>query len=140
MATESFRSLLGKSARLLKRQLDTQLKFYDITTTQWALLKILSQHDSLTQAEIALKLASDRATVGSIIDRLIDRQLISKHLSPNDRRAYKVKISDSGIELMKKATEIADNCCSNATDGLSEEEIQIFRKCLSKIISNLHHE
>ncbi len=67
---DSIGYLLNVSARLIKRNLDIRLLKFDITTSQWAVLKLLSVEPILTQAQIAERLNSDRATCGSIIDRL----------------------------------------------------------------------
>ncbi|WP_093674238.1 MarR family winged helix-turn-helix transcriptional regulator [Sporolactobacillus nakayamae] len=61
--------LLNTSARLIKHDMEKQLIDFDITTAQWAVLKLLDSWGELTQTEIADKLKSDKATVGFIVAR-----------------------------------------------------------------------
>lgn len=132
--------LLNGSARLIKRKLDVQLKSYNITTGQWALIKLLSVEDNLSQAEIADKLNADRATSGAIIDKLISKGLIKKELSKNDRRSYLVKILPPALAIEREVTLLAENVNNLALQGLSDSDISILIKCLETIILNLEDE
>lgn len=134
---QSLGYLLNTSARSIKRALDIQLREYDITTSQWAILKLLSRENDLTQAEIAEKLSSDRATAGTIIDKLIKKELVTKTLSPSDRRSYRVKITAKAIEMTEIITMKAEECNSIALQGLTDTEILTLSKCLETIVSNL---
>lgn len=134
---QSLGYLLNTSARLIKRKLDIQLKNYDITTAQWAALKLLSMEDNLSQAEIADKLNADRATCGAVIDKLISKGLLQKELFENDRRSFRVKILPPALTIVKEVTLLAENVNISAVEGLSDNEINILTQCLTTIISNM---
>lgn len=134
---QSLGYILNTSARLIRRTLDMQLKSYDITTSQWAVLKLLSVENNLSQAEIAEKTNTDRATCGTIIDKLISKGLIQKELSENDRRSYIVKILPPTVAMVNKVTSLAENANHQALQGLSDDDIDILIKCLNTIIANL---
>jgi len=137
---ESLGYLLNTSARLIKRKLDIQLKSCGITTSQWAVLKLLSVEDNLSQAEIADKTNADRATCGAVIDKLILKELLRKELFKNDRRSYRVKILPSALAIVNEVTLLAESVNDSAIIGLSDTEIRIFTKCLNTVISNLRGE
>lgn len=137
---QSLGYLLNVSARQIKRKLDTQLKSYNITTAQWALIKLLSVEDNLSQAEIADKLNADRATSGAVIDKLISKGLLKKELSKNDRRSYLVKILPPALAIAKEVTLLAENINNLALQGLSDSDINTLNKCLETIILNLEDE
>ncbi|WP_040948258.1 MarR family winged helix-turn-helix transcriptional regulator [Gorillibacterium massiliense] len=134
---QSLGYLLNTSARLIKRRLDMHLKSYGITTAQWAVLKLLSLEDHLSQAEIAEKTNADRATCGAVIDKLISKGLLQKELFENDRRSYRVKILPPAVTIVDKVTLLAENVNGSAVQGLTDTEISQFAKCLNTIISNL---
>ena len=134
---QSLGYLLNTSARLIKRKLDMQLKSYSITTAQWAVLKLLSVEDNLSQAEIADKTNTDRATCGAVIDKLILKGLLQKELFENDRRSYRVKILQPALDIVNKVTFLAVDVNNSAVKGLSDTEISILTQCLNTIISNL---
>lgn len=134
---DSFGHILNVSAKNIKRELDDKLKKYNITTTQWAVIKLLSEKDDLTQAEIAEMLSSDRATAGTVIDKLISKKLVYKNQSEIDRRAYRVKISQEGLELAEKVNNEAVRCNNKALTGFSDEEVKKFIAYLKKVNDNL---
>ncbi len=134
---QSLGYLLNTSARLIKRKLDVLLKNYDITTAQWAVLKLLSLEDNLSQAEIADKLNTDRATCGAVIDKLISKGLLQKELFENDRRSYRVKILPVAVSIANEVSLLAENVNYLAVQGLTDTEISVFNRCLNILISNL---
>lgn len=134
---ESLGYVLNLCARLMKRDLERQLKEYDITTSQWAALKLLSQESNLTQAEMAEKLNSDRATVGSVLDKLIRKNYVTKTLREDDRRSYRVEILPAACELVESISAKAKETNRAATEGLSKNEVEILINSLKTIIDNL---
>lgn len=114
-----------------------QLKSYGITTAQWAVLKLLSVENNLSQAEIADKLNSDRATCGTIIDKLISKGQLQKELFENDRRSYRVKILPPAIAIVNNVTPLAESVNLSAIQRLNDHEISVLTQCLNTIIANL---
>ncbi|MDP4178857.1 MAG: MarR family transcriptional regulator [Bacillota bacterium] len=137
---ESFGYIINLTARNVKKKLETKIKIYDITTSQWAVLKVLSEEDNLTQAEVAERLAADRATTGTVIDKLINKKLVYRNQCENDRRANRVNISDYGQELAEKISCEAVKCNHNALNGFNEEEIEKLINYLQRVNSNLNRE
>ncbi len=134
---QSFGYLVNLCARLIKRRLDGELQRYDITSTQWGVLKLLSQEDNLSQAEIAERANVDRATMGAVIDKLITKGHVEKELSRKDRRSYIVRILPSAVKGVEEVAALAEDINSLALRGLSEDQAEIFAKCLRIVISNL---
>src|SRR5476649_886420 len=80
--------LLNASARFIKREMDESIKKYNLTTSQWAVIKLLYNKKELTQAQIAEELKSDRATAGNVILNLYEKQYVNKVIGEKDRRTY----------------------------------------------------
>lgn len=137
---DSFGYIINLTARNMKKKLEADVKKYDITIPQWTVLKVLSEEDNLTQAEVAERLSADRATTGAVIEKLIDKKLIDKNQCKNDRRAYRVCISAYGVNLAGKISCEAVNCNNKALDGFKKEEIEQLVNYLHKINNNLNKE
>lgn len=132
--------LLNTSAKLSKRVMDNYLNKYDITTSQWAILKLLDSKNLLTQTQIAKELSGDRATVGDIIQRLYEKGYIEKTSDKNDRRVYVVCITQKAKNIIEDIERMAADVTKKALEGLSENDKQILYKSLSQIIDNLSQE
>ena len=137
---DSLGFLLNVSARLLKQKHEEHLKENNITTSQWAVLKLLSEYDELSQAQIAEKLYSDRATTGTVIDKLIQKEMISKKMCMNDRRSFIVNILPETKEKVIHLTEVAEVSNQVAMNEMSPEDMKTLERYLKKIIFNLEEE
>lgn len=138
--SESFGYIINLTARNIKKKLEAKIKIYNITTSQWAVLKTLSEENNLTQAEVAERLGADRATTGAVIDKLTNKKLVYRNQCESDRRANKVCISDYGQELTKKISCEAVKCNSNALEGFNEEEVEKLFSYLKRVNDNLNKE
>lgn len=134
---ESFGYIINRTARNMKKSLDVEIKRFDITTSQWSILKLLSEQDDLTQVEIAEKLSSDKATTGSVIDKLANKKLVYREQCENDRRAYRICMSPYGRELVDRLSYEAGKCNKKALEGFNENEVQQLVEYLHRIDNNL---
>lgn len=132
--------LLNSSSRLIKRTMDNSLGKYNITTSQWAVLKLLDTRKQLTQTQIAQELLGDKATVGDIILRLNEKDYIEKSLSENDRRTYLIRLTPKAKSVVKDIESMANEVTKKALEGFNEEDKKLLYQSLNRIIDNLSKE
>lgn len=132
--------LLNTSGKLTKKILDNNLKKYNITTSQWAVLKLLDTKKQLTQTEIAKELLGDKATAGDVILRLCEKNYIEKSINKVDKRMYVVRLTPKAKNVIADMERMADDVCKKALKGLDDNDIQILYKSLNQIINNLYKE
>jgi DNA-binding MarR family transcriptional regulator len=116
------------------------LKENCITTSQWAVLKLLSEYDELTQAQIAERLYSDRATIGTVIDKLVEKNMVTKKMCKEDRRYFIINLLPEDKEKVIHLMKTAEESNNIALNDIATQDIEIFEKCLRKVISNLEQE
>ncbi|MFV1531501.1 MULTISPECIES: MarR family winged helix-turn-helix transcriptional regulator [unclassified Phaeobacter] len=98
----------------------------DLTPVQFAAIDALAHEPGVDQATIAARIAYDRATLGKVIDRLEAKGLIRRDISPADRRARVVTLTEAGQSLLNKAMPIVEALQSEILTGLSPaEQVQI---------------
>ncbi len=132
--------LLNSCAKLIKRSMDNYLGKYNITTSQWAVIKLLDTRKCLSQTQIADELKADKATVGEIIARLSEKKLLEKTLDPRDKRSYSIHLTAEAESMVGEIEAMADKVTKKALVGFSHmEEQQLFRS-LNRIIENLSEE
>lgn len=129
--------LLNSSARLIKRSMDKLLEKYNITTSQWSVIKLLDTKECLTQTQIAAELKADKATVGEIISKLCDKKLLIKSYDQSDKRAYSVSITDEAKKIVADIEIMALQVTGVALSGFSEKEQEQLYISLNRIIKNL---
>ena len=115
--------LLSKAYQRAWAIMREEIETYDLTPPQFGLLAFLWQQDGMTQVELSEKGQIDRTTVGGLIDRLEKIGLVERRQHPQDRRAYKIHLTQRGKELEGPLTECADRTLKKFTKGLNEQEI-----------------
>ncbi len=105
--SESTGFLLWKTTNLWQREIKRTLKKYDLTHTQFVVLASsywLSQNnDSLTQVEIAEFIEIDKMMNSNVIRKLIEKKLLNRTEHKTDTRAKVIKLTEKGVETLKKA-------------------------------------
>ncbi|MDP8205296.1 MAG: MarR family transcriptional regulator [Candidatus Electryonea clarkiae] len=134
---ESLGFLVNTAARSMRIALEEGLKCHDVTPTQWLVLKGLNENADITQRVLGQKLFLDNATITRQIDKLEQMDMLHRQQSEDDRRAYRIIITQKGIKLLQKLDEIANGVNSIAMSGVTEKKIQTILNGLGSIRNNL---
>lgn len=77
----------------------TQAAGQDLTPVQFAALHVMAQRPGLGQADVAGWIAYDRATVGGVIERMVQKGWVHRVINPRDKRAREVKLTEAGARV-----------------------------------------
>ena len=75
---------------------------YDVTGGQLALLRIIAERQPVTIRELRRELDWHPASLGQLVQRLVDRGLVVRTRDAADRRVRTLSLSRSGQELLAK--------------------------------------
>lgn len=113
-----------------------RLKEFDITPEQLAVLIRLSKQDGINQKEIAHRAAKDQPTTARILDVLSKKGLIHKQLSPTDRRAFLVYLTNKGKDLTEQMIPIESQMIADISAGIESDQLEQFSNVLLHILRN----
>jgi MarR family transcriptional regulator, lower aerobic nicotinate degradation pathway regulator len=108
---------------------------YDLTPQQFGLLGFLWQEDGITQSELSARSQIDRTTMGGLIDRLEKEGLLARRSHPEDRRAYRICLTEKGKTLQPELTPLAAAAQARLTAKLDQQEAETLKSLLEKIRS-----
>lgn len=111
---------------------DVKAAGYDLTPVQFAALDALKHHGGIDQAGLATAIAKDRATTGTVIDRLVRKKLISRTVSPSDKRARVLRLTADGEALLAALTPIVLRLQKDILPGLTKTEYDQFVSLAAK--------
>ena len=136
---EVFTILTGKISTAINRTFlrAFALEGVDITTEQWSILACLWKKDRVTQQTLCGLTLKDKPSMTRLIDNLEKRNLVIRVADSKDRRINLIHLTESGMALQTKATEIVQKIASKTLDKISDEELNDFRSVLKKIMTNL---
>lgn len=107
-----------------------------ITIDQWLVLKSLKENPNFTQAELAVKVFKDTASVTRILDLLVQSAYVKRELNPKDRRKFKLEVTPKGDAILSETYAIVLLNRKKALEGISEMEILQMSETLQKISNN----
>ncbi|MCF6220486.1 MAG: MarR family transcriptional regulator [Robiginitomaculum sp.] len=130
-------TLIHDVAHLLRCDIDSRVKRYNLTRVKWLALGIIEHRPNITQRDLAIELELGSASVGRLVDRLESRGFISRKPAPNDRRANCLSLKPEASKLLQELRNIASEMKNNALQGLSADEVKAVNSGLLKIKQNL---
>ena len=101
---------------------------------QFNFLMELYRQDGIRQEDLTLKLNIDKGTTARAIKMLEAEGFIIKKEDKDDKRAYRIFITDKGIyhrdAIYKVAKEWENNLTKNLTEEEKETMISLLKKCI----------
>ncbi|MFN4281584.1 MAG: MarR family winged helix-turn-helix transcriptional regulator [Alphaproteobacteria bacterium] len=108
----------------------------DVTPPQYATLVIIEQNPGIDGATLSDRAAFDRATVGSILDRLEKKGWVVRKPHPHDRRVKENFITTAGKRLLSKMASARTRITSRTLNGLTEPEQKQLLRLLTRLVTS----
>jgi len=96
--TKNFGAYMDKTLKIIKLNYLKAFKALDLnfTAEQWVILDALYKKGGISQTELANSSFKDAPTVSRIIDLLSKKGLTQRERFDNDRRRYKIFLTEKG--------------------------------------------
>jgi DNA-binding MarR family transcriptional regulator len=111
---------------------ETGKKGFDLTPVQYAALSAIEAKPGMDQATLASRIAYDRVTIGGVVDRLVQKELVRRETNPNDRRARNLFVTEKGTQALSEIRPIVKDVQSILLEGLDADERRQFISLLQK--------
>jgi DNA-binding MarR family transcriptional regulator len=108
----------------------------DITIDQWLVLKTIHDFPELNQKEIAERVFKDYASITRIIEILVKKEFLERFFHYQDRRRYRLELTNAGKEMYKALTGIVELNRSEALRGFNDREKDMFTALSDRIYIN----
>lgn len=128
---------IGETATALRRAFDRRAGSHGITRAQWRVLARLSRNPGLRQVELADQLDMEAITLCRIVDRLAEAGLVERQADPEDRRAWKLVLTDAAAPLVKTLSALADELADEALAGMGAAQRAALQAGLASIRDNV---
>jgi len=129
--------MLGQVSRLLRRRFDERARGIGVTRPQWQVLTLLKRNEGINQGGLAELLEVEPITLGRMVDRLQDADLVVRRADPNDRRAWRLHVTERGEELIEQLRPFARETFAVALEGIDEAEQQQLMAILDRMRANM---
>lgn len=134
---QSIGFLMNDAARLFRKALDARATQTGVTSLQWRLLAWVSRHPGASQGFLADRFEVEPITVSRMVDRLVEAGHIERQPDPDDRRAWKIYLTDCATPIVRELRTMADALVDQALDGLSPVERVELERLVTRVRENL---
>ncbi len=130
--------LLANAHKLTMGMLAECLAPKGVTPAQWQVLVVLWEEDGIVQRELAERMVIEQATLTRTLDRMERDGFVERRRDEHDRRRFRVFVTETGFGLINLLVPEAMKTLAAVTEGFSEEEAELFRSFLRRIIGNVN--
>jgi len=110
---------------------------FDITVDQWEILIVLWEKEGIPQKELAERLHKDQTNVARMLFKLEKKGFIYRVVHETDRRSLRVYLTPKGRDTKDEILAPSIEAYNKTIQGLSEEEVELFRRILTVMYNNV---
>jgi DNA-binding MarR family transcriptional regulator len=109
----------------------------NLTPEQYLVMDILWDAEVMSQQAIADIIQKDKNSVTKFIDSLEKKGLVYRQVNKTDRRVNNIVVSEEGMKLKARTTEVAIGMMRNVLKDIKEEDLMALDKVMNQIKKNI---
>lgn len=124
---------LRRAQSRLYQTVSKQLEANRLTPGQMGLLIKIQNNPGISQTALAKANGIERSTLGEIIERFLERELVARQRHPDDGRAYALSLTSRGHALLAAVVPQVLATEAELTAAWSDDEKQTLLRLLTKL-------
>ena len=108
---------------------------------QGQVIRFLDYREESEQAvlikDIEQELNITKSVASNLVKRMVQNGLVELEVSPNDKRAKYVRLTDKSRSQMKQVKSFFERIDRSLLDGVSEEKLAIFEEVMAQLQANV---
>ena len=129
-------ALMGRARASFLSALDTKLEQFGLNSTQFAVLKHLSDGAANTAADLCRLMHHDTGAMTRLLDRLEEKGLVRRERGRVDRRVVLLRVAGAGRALLPRLRALATAVVEAHLAGFSAAEVGALKDYLGRMIAN----
>ena len=131
---ESTLHLTDKAFRDLFPILPKEWLSLDLTMPQLKVVLLLFTNGPERMGTIASALGVSLATATGVVDRLVEKDMVTREGDPNDRRIVLIRLSDKGEKIITGLWQLARVNTEALLKALDQRKLQLLNEALSALL------
>ena len=116
---------------------------YDLITSGLQLRKLLAKRVEPIMEEYGLiihRIHLSKSHISKSLEHLLEKGLINMKEDEDDRRVMRITLTEASYKVIDKVNVAYEQCRQILTEGVSEEELQVFRRVIRQMNDNVNGE
>jgi DNA-binding MarR family transcriptional regulator len=107
----------------------------EVGAMQAKLIRHIGRSSPISQAALARATDSDIPLTGRAVQTLIERGLVHRERSEDDRREYVLTLTPAGRRLFERVTKLRDQLAARIVSALDDRDLADFHRIADKILA-----
>ena len=103
-----------------------RLKRLDLSVPQLDVLSTLTEHEGMSQQELAGRLYVTKGNISGLLDRMAEAKLVERRSIASDRRSYAIHLTDEGRALLARGMAMQAEFVNDTLGKLSDAQLNEF--------------
>jgi MarR family transcriptional regulator, 2-MHQ and catechol-resistance regulon repressor len=112
---------------------EAHIREFDLTPAQFDVIATLGNTNGMNMGEICQKTLITKGTLTGVIDRLIQKQLVSREVSPDNRRHVIVQLTPQGKQVFEQCFPAHIAHLKERFDRLDPSELETLTALLDRL-------
>lgn len=123
------------TGNVVKEQINRSIKHFDLSIEQYNVLRILrgQKGNPANLSTIQERMINKMSNTTRLIDKLLKKELVTRHTCELNRRKVEILITEKGLSLMLDIDSTLKKSDKKATDSLSKNEMETLNSLLDKL-------
>jgi len=133
--------LLNRASWAMSRYLKSRLRAQglgQVSVGFFGVLLALAQRDGMRLTELGQAVSLEKSTMTGLIDRMERARLVRRRSIPNDRRAYRICLTERGRAVAPEVQKVLKGAYRELTRGMNAGELDQVRSSLVQLIRNAY--
>lgn len=113
------------------------LKEFHLSGFQHHYMMEICRNPGISQEDIVKHHKIDKGAMSKAIKSMVDMGYVRREQNPQDKRAYRLYPTEEAMAISGKCKRQVKEMAKRMEEGLTEEEIQTFKKLLLKVTDNI---
>ncbi|GAB56038.1 probable transcriptional regulator, marr family protein [Glaciecola punicea ACAM 611] len=109
---------------------------FGLSITQWRIMAVLGEYPGASADEISAKTQIEKSLISRAISNLLNRNLIQRQISKEDKRRTKIDLTETGYDVYSQIVPLSLKYEEQILSCLSDDEQALLSELIDRLYVN----
>lgn len=128
--------IMSSSAKEFANALERRMRNCEVNRTQWMAMHFIHVNGSLSQVDLAAQMNVTEPSIARMVQIIEQRGYLERGDVAGDKRRKTVSLTEEGERVYQETLPVAEKFKDDCVAGVDEENLQLIKDALAKMVEN----